>query len=176
MMPFPKADIRSGYRVAALCYEYARARVQSCNACVSTAMALCVWPCNCYEPGNKDEPDLLWDLDHRWIDAKLKWRDMRMKAGFPPSVSSPTRQQELGLNQDTGFEPRRAKAQSSGSKPVRAPADGHERHLCKPREGDLIGKSVCGDADLDAGDSPCLRPGPLASISARPCDLATSRR
>lgn len=24
---------------------YARARIQSCNACVSTSMALCVWPC-----------------------------------------------------------------------------------------------------------------------------------
>lgn len=42
---------------------YARARIQSCNACVSTSMALCVWPCNCYEPDNKDEPDLMWDLD-----------------------------------------------------------------------------------------------------------------
>jgi hypothetical protein len=41
---------------------YARARIQSCNACVSTAMALCVWPCNCYEPDNEDEPDLMWDL------------------------------------------------------------------------------------------------------------------
>jgi len=41
---------------------YARARIQSCNACASTAMPLCVWPCNCYEPGNKDEPDLMWDL------------------------------------------------------------------------------------------------------------------
>lgn len=26
-------------------------------------MALCVWPCNCYEAQNADEPDLLWDLD-----------------------------------------------------------------------------------------------------------------
>jgi NADPH-dependent FMN reductase len=42
---------------------FGRARIQSCNACVSTSMALCVWPCNCYEPGNKDEPDLMWDLD-----------------------------------------------------------------------------------------------------------------
>jgi hypothetical protein len=28
---------------------YGRARIQSCNACVSTSMALCVWPCNCYK-------------------------------------------------------------------------------------------------------------------------------
>jgi hypothetical protein len=47
---------------------YGRARIQSCNACVSTSMALCVWPCNCYEPGDKAEPDLMWDLDMyaRW--------------------------------------------------------------------------------------------------------------
>jgi len=42
---------------------YGRARIQSCNACVSTSMALCVWPCNCYEKNSKKEPDLLWDLD-----------------------------------------------------------------------------------------------------------------
>ena len=42
---------------------YGRARIQSCNGCVSTSMALCVWPCNCYEPKNKKEPDLMWDLD-----------------------------------------------------------------------------------------------------------------
>ncbi|MEO6538405.1 MAG: hypothetical protein ABIT07_05295 [Ferruginibacter sp.] len=28
---------------------YGRAHIQSCNACVSTSMALCVWPCNCYK-------------------------------------------------------------------------------------------------------------------------------
>src|SRR5881227_1166435 len=42
---------------------YARARIQSCNACVSTSMALCVWPCNCYEKGSRSEPDLMWELD-----------------------------------------------------------------------------------------------------------------
>ena len=42
---------------------YARARIQSCNACVSTSMALCVYPCNCYEKNSKKEPDLMWDLD-----------------------------------------------------------------------------------------------------------------
>lgn len=51
---------------------YGRARIQSCNACVSTSMALCVWPCNCYEPGNKDEPDLMWDLD---LYARLDFGD-----------------------------------------------------------------------------------------------------
>jgi len=42
---------------------YGRARIQSCNACVSTSMALCVWPCNCYAKDDKKEPDLMWDLD-----------------------------------------------------------------------------------------------------------------
>lgn len=42
---------------------YARARIQSCNACVSTSMALCVYPCNCYEKNSNKEPDLMWDLD-----------------------------------------------------------------------------------------------------------------
>jgi hypothetical protein len=41
---------------------FARARIQSCNACASTSMALCVWPYNCYQPGDKNEPDLMWDL------------------------------------------------------------------------------------------------------------------
>lgn len=41
---------------------YLRERIQPCNGCVSTAAALCVWPCNCYEPDNKAEPDLMWNL------------------------------------------------------------------------------------------------------------------
>jgi hypothetical protein len=53
---------------------YNRARIQSCNACVSTSMALCVWPCNCYEKGNKDEPDLMWDLDlYARLDLADAW-------------------------------------------------------------------------------------------------------
>jgi len=53
---------------------YDRARIQSCNACVSTSMALCVWPCNCYEKGNKDEPDLMWDLDlYARLDLADAW-------------------------------------------------------------------------------------------------------
>jgi multimeric flavodoxin WrbA len=42
---------------------YGRAKIQSCNACVSTSMALCVWPCNCYSKGSWIEKDLMWDLD-----------------------------------------------------------------------------------------------------------------
>ena len=53
---------------------YGRARIQSCNACVSTAMALCVWPCNCYEKGSKSEPDLMWDLDlYARLDLADAW-------------------------------------------------------------------------------------------------------
>lgn len=43
--------------------EHGKARIQSCNACVSSSMALCVWPCNCYGPHSDTLPDLMWDLD-----------------------------------------------------------------------------------------------------------------
>lgn len=53
---------------------YARERIQPCNACVSTSMALCVWPCNCYEKGSRKEPDLLWNLDlYARLDAADAW-------------------------------------------------------------------------------------------------------
>jgi hypothetical protein len=53
---------------------YGRARIQSCNACVSTSMALCVWPCNCYERHSEDEPDLMWDLDlYSRLDLADAW-------------------------------------------------------------------------------------------------------
>ena len=37
---------------------------------------------------------------HRWADAKLGWRDLRMRVGRAPQDSSPRTQEELGLNQD----------------------------------------------------------------------------
>jgi hypothetical protein len=43
--------------------EHGKAKIQPCNACVSSSMALCVWPCNCYGPHSDHHPDLLWDLD-----------------------------------------------------------------------------------------------------------------
>jgi multimeric flavodoxin WrbA len=43
--------------------EHGKAKIQSCNACVSSSMALCVWPCNCYGPRSETQPDLMWDLD-----------------------------------------------------------------------------------------------------------------
>lgn len=51
---------------------YGRERIQSCNACASTSMALCVWPCNCYEKNNSKEPDLMWNLD---LYARLDMAD-----------------------------------------------------------------------------------------------------
>jgi hypothetical protein len=42
--------------------EHGKPKIQSCNACVSSSMALCVWPCNCYGPQSDSQPDLLWDL------------------------------------------------------------------------------------------------------------------
>jgi len=53
---------------------FGRARIQSCNACASTAMALCVWPCNCYEPNHAKEPDLMWDMDlYSRLDLADAW-------------------------------------------------------------------------------------------------------
>lgn len=53
---------------------FGRARIQSCNACVSTSMALCVWPCNCYEKNHRSEPDLMWDLDlYARLDLADAW-------------------------------------------------------------------------------------------------------
>jgi hypothetical protein len=61
-------------------------RIQSCNACVSTSMALCVWPCNCYEPGNKDEPDLMWDLDlYARLDLADAWAIVGPVNWYAPS-------------------------------------------------------------------------------------------
>ena len=42
--------------------EHGKPKIQSCNACVSSSMALCVWPCNCYGPKSDHQPDLMWDL------------------------------------------------------------------------------------------------------------------
>jgi multimeric flavodoxin WrbA len=53
---------------------YGRERIQPCNACVSTSMALCVWPCNCYEKDNRIEPDLMWNLDlYSRLDLADAW-------------------------------------------------------------------------------------------------------
>jgi hypothetical protein len=43
--------------------EHGKPKIQGCNGCVSSSMALCVWPCNCYGPRSETQPDLLWDRD-----------------------------------------------------------------------------------------------------------------
>jgi multimeric flavodoxin WrbA len=43
--------------------EHGKPKIQGCNGCVSSSMALCVWPCNCYGPRSESQPDLMWDLD-----------------------------------------------------------------------------------------------------------------
>jgi hypothetical protein len=53
---------------------YKREQIQSCNACVSTSMALCVWPCNCYEKKSWGQPDLMWNLDlYARLDLADAW-------------------------------------------------------------------------------------------------------
>ena len=65
---------------------FGRARIQSCNACASTAMSLCVWPCNCYEKGDKNEPDLMWDLDlYARLDLADAWAVLGPVNWYAPS-------------------------------------------------------------------------------------------
>ncbi|MEO8199552.1 MAG: NAD(P)H-dependent oxidoreductase [Gemmatimonadota bacterium] len=51
-----------------------REQIRSCNGCVSTSMALCVWPCNCYEKHSRGMPDLMWNLDmYARLDMADAW-------------------------------------------------------------------------------------------------------
>jgi len=51
-----------------------REQIRSCNGCVSTSMALCVWPCNCYEKHSHGMPDLMWNLDlYARLDLADAW-------------------------------------------------------------------------------------------------------
>lgn len=65
---------------------YGRARIQSCNSCVSTSMALCVWPCNCYAKGDTHEPDLMWELDlYARLDLADAWAIIGPHNWYGPS-------------------------------------------------------------------------------------------
>jgi multimeric flavodoxin WrbA len=67
---------------------YGRARIQSCNACVSTSMALCVWPCNCYEKNHRSEPDLMWDLDmYARLDLADAWAIIAPVNWYAPTTN-----------------------------------------------------------------------------------------
>ena len=51
-----------------------REQIRTCNACVSTSMALCVWPCNCYKKHSWGQPDLMWNLDlYARLDLADAW-------------------------------------------------------------------------------------------------------
>jgi len=67
---------------------YAREKIQSCNACVSTSMALCVWPCNCYEKNSGKEPDLMWNLDmYSRLDMADAWAIIGPINWYAPSTN-----------------------------------------------------------------------------------------
>ncbi len=67
---------------------YGREHIQGCNACVSTAMALCVWPCNCYERGSKAEPDLMWNLDlYSRLDLADAWAILGPINWYAPTIN-----------------------------------------------------------------------------------------
>lgn len=51
-----------------------REQIRTCNGCVSTSMALCVWPCNCYARNSAGMPDLMWNLDlYSRLDLADAW-------------------------------------------------------------------------------------------------------
>ncbi len=51
---------------------------------------------------------------HRWSDAKLKRREIRMGNGLPPAGSSSAEQQALGLNDDVTLRPARSERNRLG--------------------------------------------------------------
>lgn len=68
-----------------------KSRIQPCNACVSTAMALCVWPCNCYVKNDIYRPDLLWDLDlYARLDLADAWAVIGPVNWYAPSTNLKT--------------------------------------------------------------------------------------
>jgi hypothetical protein len=63
-----------------------REQIRSCNACVSTSAALCVWPCNCYEKGSRGMPDLMWNLDlYARLDLADAWAIIGPVNWYAPS-------------------------------------------------------------------------------------------
>ncbi|MEO7359620.1 MAG: flavodoxin family protein, partial [Gemmatimonadaceae bacterium] len=67
---------------------YKREQIRSCNACVSTSMALCVWPCNCYEHDSNSEPDLMWNPDmYSRFDLADAWAIIGPVNWYAPSSS-----------------------------------------------------------------------------------------
>jgi len=67
---------------------YGREPIRPCNACVSTAMPLCCWPCNCYEKSSSAEPDLMWNLDlYARLDMADAWAIIGPINWYAPSTN-----------------------------------------------------------------------------------------
>lgn len=67
---------------------YGSERIQPCNGCVSTSMALCCWPCNCYEKGSKAEPDLMWNADlYTRLELADAWAILGPVNWYAPSTN-----------------------------------------------------------------------------------------
>lgn len=63
-----------------------REQIRTCNGCVSTSMALCVWPCNCYEKDSRGQPDLMWNLDmYARLDLADAWAIIGPVNWYAPS-------------------------------------------------------------------------------------------
>jgi len=63
-----------------------REQIRTCNACISTSMALCVWPCNCYEKNSRGMPDLMWNLDlYARLDLADAWAIIGPVNWYAPS-------------------------------------------------------------------------------------------
>lgn len=63
-----------------------REQIRTCNACVSTSAALCVWPCNCYEKNSWGQPDLMWNLDlYARLDLADAWAIIGPVNWYAPS-------------------------------------------------------------------------------------------
>jgi multimeric flavodoxin WrbA len=63
-----------------------REQIRTCNGCVSTSMALCVWPCNCYQKANRGQPDLMWNLDmYARLDLADAWAIIGPVNWYAPS-------------------------------------------------------------------------------------------
>ncbi|HET9512953.1 MAG TPA: NAD(P)H-dependent oxidoreductase [Gemmatimonadales bacterium] len=63
-----------------------REQIRTCNGCVSTSAALCVWPCNCYKKGSWGQPDLMWNLDlYARLDLADAWAFISPVNWYGPS-------------------------------------------------------------------------------------------
>jgi hypothetical protein len=63
-----------------------REQIRTCNGCVSTSMALCVWPCNCYTKHSLGMPDLMWNLDmYARLDLADAWAIIGPVNWYAPS-------------------------------------------------------------------------------------------